>query len=127
MIKLRTLLNESLNKNIINTILDELEPTIEKMLSQIEKWVVEKTGTPFTKYDREMARLSLIADLVKAVETYTLPTDKLVSINASPSGKGSIQITAQIERDGTVYPFETDDIAFPLNCRLITILDPVLI
>tara|TARA_R110000822_G_scaffold96601_4_gene219801 strand:+ start:2898 stop:3689 length:792 start_codon:yes stop_codon:yes gene_type:complete len=110
MIKLKTLLKEVLNKNIVNTILDELEPTIKDMISQIEEWYVEKFQKPVTDSDREMFRWSLIVDLVKAVELYTQPTDKLVSISARRSGKGSIQISAQIERDGTVYPFETEAI-----------------
>ena len=110
MIKLKTLLKEVLNQNIVNTILDELEPTIKDMISQIEEWYVEKFQKPVTEYDREMFRWSLIVDLVKAVESYTKPTDKLVSISARRSSKGSIQISAQIERDGTVYPFETEAI-----------------
>jgi hypothetical protein len=110
MIKLKILLKEVLDKNIVNTILDELEPTIKDMISQIEEWYVEKFKQPVTDYDREMFRFSLIVDLVKAVESYTKPTDKLISISARKSGKGSIQISAQIERDGTIYPFETEAI-----------------
>jgi hypothetical protein len=110
MIKFITLLKEIVDKNIVNTILDELEPTINNMVSQMEKQYVEKVKQPVTNYDREMFRLMLITDLVKAVESYTKPTDKLISINARRSGKGSIQISAQIERDGTVYPFETEAI-----------------
>jgi hypothetical protein len=110
MIKLINILKESLDKNIVNTILDELEPTIKDMVSQIEEWYVEKFKQSVTDYDREMFRFSLIVDLVKAVESYTKPTDKLISISAKRSGKGSIQISAQIERDGTVYPFETEAI-----------------
>ena len=37
MIKLRSLLKESLDKNIVNTILDELKPTISDMVNEIEK------------------------------------------------------------------------------------------
>ena len=110
MIKLINILKESLNKNIVNTILDELEPTIKDMVSQIEEWYVEKFKKPVKDYDRKMFRWSLIVDLVKAVESYTKSTDELISINARRSGKGSIQISAQIERDGIVYPFETEAI-----------------
>jgi hypothetical protein len=110
MIKLKILLKEVLGKNIVDTILDELEPTIKDMISQIEERYVQKFERPATDYDREMFRWNLIVDLVKAVESYTKPTDKLISINARKSGKGNIQISAQIERDGTVYPFETEAI-----------------
>jgi hypothetical protein len=110
MIKLKILLKEVLDKNIVNTILDELEPTIKDMISQIEERYVEKFKRPATDYDREMFRWSLTVDLVKAIESYTKPTDKLISINARKSGKGSIQISAEIERDGTIYPFETEAI-----------------
>ena len=110
MIKLRSLLKESLDKNIVNTILDELKPTISDMVNEIEKWVREKYKMPVNDHDREMFRYNLIVDMVKAVESYTKPTDKLISVRARRSGKGSIQINAEIERDGVSYPFETEAI-----------------
>ena len=103
-------IKESLDKNIVNTILDELKPTISDMVNEIEKWVIEKHKWTVNDHDREMFRWNLIIDMVKAVESYTKPTDKLISIKARRSGKGSIQISAEIERDGVSYPFETEAI-----------------
>ena len=110
MIKLRSLLKESLDKNIVNTILDELKPTISDMVNEIENWVREKYKMPVNDHDREMFRYNLIVDMVKAIESHTKPTDKLISVRARRSGKGSIQINAEIERDGVSYPFETEAI-----------------
>jgi hypothetical protein len=103
-------LNESKQNNIVNVILDALEPTIVEMVSSTEKWFVETFKQEFTKYDREMARLNLIFDMVKAIETYTLPTDSLISLNVSKSAKGNIQIDAQIQRGETTYSFLTEAI-----------------
>lgn len=103
-------INESKQDNIVNVILDSLEPTIIEMVAATEKWFVEKFEQEFTKYDRELARLNLIFDMVKAVETYTQPTDSLLSLNVSKSAKGNIEISAQIQRDGTTYIFNTEAI-----------------
>lgn len=103
-------LNESKQNNIINAILDALEPTIVEMVNETEAWYSEKFKKDFTDFDREMARLNLTFDMVKAVEKYTNPTDSLLSINVSTSVKGNIEIRAQIQRDGETYSFLTEAI-----------------
>jgi len=96
--------------NIVNVILNKLEPTISEMVSQTEAWFEEKFKQDFTDFDREMARLNLTFDMVKAVETYTNPSDTLLSIKVDTSIKNNIEITAQIERDGVTYNFSTEAI-----------------
>ena len=96
--------------NIVNVILNKLEPTIFEMVSQTEAWFEEKFKQEFTDFDREMARLNLTFDMVKAVETYTNPSDTLLSIKVDTSIKNNIEITAQIERDGVTYNFSTEAI-----------------
>ena len=103
-------LNESNQNNIVNVILDSLEPTIVEMLAATEKWFVEKFEQEFTKYDRELARINLTYDMVKSIEMYTLPTDVLISMNVRKSVKGNIQIDAQIQRGETTYSFATEAI-----------------
>jgi hypothetical protein len=103
-------LNESNQNNIVNVILDSLEPTIVEMLAATEKWFVEKFEQEFTKYDRELARINLTYDMVKSIEMYTLPTDVLISMNVRKSVKGNIQIDAQIQRGENVYTFSTEAI-----------------
>ena len=103
-------LNESRQTNIVNVILDALEPTIVEMVAATEAWFIKTFEQEFTAYDRESARLNLIFDMVKAVETYTQPTDSLLSLNVSKSAKGNIEITAQIHRDGVAYQFSTEAI-----------------
>lgn len=96
--------------NIVNVILNKLEPTISEMVSQTEAWFEEKFKQDFTDFDREMARLNLTFDMVKAVETYTNPSDTLLSIKVDTSIKNNIEITAQIKRDGVTYNFSTEAI-----------------
>lgn len=103
-------LNESKQDNIVNVILDALEPTILEMVNETEAWYEEKFKQDFTDFDREMARLNLTFDMVKAVETYTNPSDSLLSINVNTSVKGNIEITAKIKRDGVTYNFSTEAI-----------------
>lgn len=103
-------INESKENNIVNVILDALEPTIVEMIAATEKWFVEKFKQEFSDFDREMVRLNLIFDMVKSVETYTQPTDSLLSLNVSKSAKGNIEISAQIQRDGVTYNFNTEAI-----------------
>lgn len=101
-------LNESNSTNIVDIILEALEPTIITMLSQAETAYVKQFGREFSKYDREITRLTLIYDMVKSIESYTMPSDLLLSINASGSPKGNIQITAQIQRNEITYDFSTE-------------------
>jgi len=103
-------LNESKQDNIVNVILDALEPTIVEMVAATEKWFVETFKQEFTKYDREMARINLTYDMVKSIEMYTLPTDSLLSMNVRKSAKGNIEIASQIQRGETTYSFATEAI-----------------
>lgn len=102
--------NESNQNNIVNVILDSLEPTIVEMVAATEKWFIETFKQEFTKYDREIARLNLIFDMVKSIEAYTNPTDSLISLNVRKSAKGNIEIDSQIQREGTTYSFITEAI-----------------
>ena len=103
-------LNESKQDNIVNVILDALEPTILEMVNETEAWYEAKFKRDFTDFDRQMTRLNLIFDMVKAVENYTQPTDSLLSINVITSVKGNIEITAQIQRGVDTYSFSTEAI-----------------
>jgi hypothetical protein len=103
-------INESKQDNIVNVILNTLEPTIAEMLAATEKWFVETFKQEFTKYDREMARINLTYDMVKSIEMYTLPTDSLLSMNVRKSAKGNIEISSQIQRGENTYSFQTEAI-----------------
>lgn len=102
--------NESKSIGLIYDILAALEPTILKMVNEVETWFVKKFERPFSEFDREMTRLGVIADLVKSIEYYTEPTDKLISITPSTSRKGNIEISAQIQRGTETYALSTEAI-----------------
>ena len=96
--------------NIINVILDELEPTILDMVAEMEARYEEQAKEKFTDFDREMSRLGVTSDLVKAVEKYTSPSDTLLSMEVRTSVKGNLEIIAKIKRDGVTYHFSTEAI-----------------
>jgi len=112
MIKLKQLLIESdielvQSKNpVINRLLQEIKPLISDVVDRIADLAI-KNEMRFTDYDRKLAGLTLQFDLVKSLEKYTLPTDRMTDVTVRPS-KGSLIISATIERDGRSHLFTTD-------------------
>jgi hypothetical protein len=102
-------------KNIKEEILHQLEKPINNLTTEIiqsEKALhLKKTGKELniTPHMEEMIRLSLVIDLMKALQNYILPTDNLISFNWYGGPKG-IEISAQIERSGEIHTFITEAI-----------------
>jgi hypothetical protein len=108
MIRLKDLLNEGETKNpLINRLLVELKPLIADIIKNTKK-KYENDGMRFSEYDAYVTELTLKFDMVKALEKYTQPTDKMSNVKVSNSNKGSFQIDCIIERDGNKYPFNTE-------------------
>lgn len=103
-------LNESNSDNIVNVILETLNEHIEDLLDRIEAHEKETDSLyrPWSNFIRSQVRLGIIYDMVKSVETYTQPSDKLISINSFRGPKGSLEITAKVQREDQVYPFHTE-------------------
>jgi hypothetical protein len=95
----------------IDVLLKKLEPTIQELVDaqkpEFEKLFKQKMSNT----DEEMARLLLTYKLLSSIESYTLPTDKLLKFNSVGSSKGSIVISAVIERDGQTYDLSTEVIS----------------
>jgi hypothetical protein len=102
-------------KNIKEEILLQLEKPINDLTQQIieseKAFHLKKTGKELniTPHMEEMIRLSLVIDLMKALQNYILPTDTLTGFNWYGGPKG-IEISAGIEREGTRYFFVTEAI-----------------
>ena len=102
-------------KNIKEEILHQLEKPISELTAQIieseKSHYLKKTGKELniTPHFEKMIRLSLVIDLMKALQNYILPTDKLVGLNWYGGPKG-IEISAGIEREGVRYHFLTEAI-----------------
>ena len=102
-------------KPIKEEILHQLEKPISELTAQIieseKAHHLKKTGKELniTPHFEKMIRLSLVIDLMKALQNYILPTDKLVGFNWYGGPKG-IEISAGIEREGTRYFFVTEAI-----------------
>ena len=96
-------------------ILLQLEKPINDLTLQIieseKQAYLEKMGKELniTPWMEKMIRLSLVIDLMKALQNYILPTDELVGLNWYEGPKG-IEISAGIERDGVRYLFITEAI-----------------
>lgn len=108
MIKLRDLLKEETSKNpLINRLLVELKPLIADIIEDT-KQRYKKDDKVFTDYDAHYTEIVLKYDMVRALEKYTLPTDKMSDVVVRNSSKGAFQIRCIIERDGNKYPFNTE-------------------
>ena len=100
---------------IKEAILLQLEKPINDLTARIiesEKAIyLKKMGRELnvTPWMEEMIRLSLVIDLMKALQNYILPTDELIDMNWYGGAKG-IEISAGIERDGVRYHFLTEAI-----------------
>ena len=102
-------------RNIKEEILHQLEKPISELTAQIieseKKIYLKKMGKELnvTPWMEKMIRLGLVIDLMKALQNYILPTDKLTGFNWYGGPKG-IEISAGIEREGTKYFFVTEAI-----------------
>lgn len=99
---------ESNSENIIDKILTALTDDIQHLIGKHEEAFQKQFERPMSAYDKELTRLNIIWDMVKAIEIYTLPTDILVTVSSSTSHKGNLEIFAQIQRGDQVYPFSTE-------------------
>lgn len=99
---------ESNSENIIDKILTALSDDIQYLIGKHEEDFEKNFERPMSPYDKELTRLNIIWDMVKAIEIYTLPTDILVTVSSSISPKGNLEIFAQIQRGDQVYPFTTE-------------------
>jgi hypothetical protein len=108
MIRLKDLLNEGETKNpLIKRLLVELKPLIADIIEDT-KQRYKKDDKVFSEYDAYYTEITLKFDMVKALEKYTQPTDKLSDVVVKNSSKGSFQINCMVERDGVKYPFNTE-------------------
>jgi hypothetical protein len=108
MIRLKDLLNEGETKNpLIKRLLVELKPLIADIIEDT-KQRYKKEDRVYSEFDAYYTEITLKYDMVKALEKYTQPTDKLSDVVVKNSSKGSFQIRCMVERDGVKYPFNTE-------------------
>ena len=89
-------------------ILKEVDPLITRIVAAQKKGFEEENGREMNKYDEELLRLTLTYDLVRALNVYTKPTDKLMSIHAHTGVRGTLEINASIQRDGQQHFIHTE-------------------
>jgi len=94
--------------DIIVELLKQLDATIQKMVENIEENHIKDEGKPFTAFQKEFCRLTLIYDMVRSFEKYTSPSDILNDFKVYNSPKGNITIDANITRNNNSYHYSTD-------------------
>lgn len=101
----------SSKNQVVNAVLAQLNDRIEQMVARIveveNKKIAERNGRLLSEYAIDSIRISLVYDLVKSIEKYTMVSDSLKSIQNAFVG-GSIEIYATIIRDGIEYSFVTN-------------------
>jgi hypothetical protein len=105
---LRHMIFESKSGNIIEDLLEKLKKHISDLLEKYEKSFEKLFERKMTDYDKEYAKLMITTDMIKSIEKYTQPTDELVSVEATTSKKGNLEIFAKIKRDDKVYQLNTE-------------------
>lgn len=94
--------------NVVNQLLHKLDSDINDLFIRKENAYEKHYQKPMSDYDKKIARLEIIFDMVKSIEKYTLPSDTLETVSSSRSKKGNLEIFATIKRDGNIYNIETE-------------------
>jgi hypothetical protein len=101
-------ITESNKDRLIDKILVSLADDIQYLIGKHEEAFEKHYEAPMSAYDKELTRLNITWDMIKAIETYTLPTDSLITVTSAISPKSNLEIFAQIQRGDHVYSFNTE-------------------
>ena len=101
----------SIKEEILYELKVPMNGIVERIIESEKKEFLERTGQvmKISEWYKEMIRLSLVIDLMKALQNYVSSEDKLISMNWCEGGKG-IEINAKIGRGSEVYEFFTEAI-----------------
>jgi hypothetical protein len=105
---LRNLILESSSGNIIEDLLEKLKKHISDLLKRYEESFEKTFERKMSESDKEIAKWMITGDMVESIEKYTQPTDELVSVEATTSTKGNLEIFAKIKRGDEVYQLNTE-------------------
>lgn len=105
---LRRMIFESKGSNIIEDLLEKLKKHISDLLQKYEESFEKTFERKMGEYDKELAKWMITGDMVASIEKYTQPTDELVSVDATTSRKGNLEIYAKIKRGDEVYQLNTE-------------------
>jgi hypothetical protein len=105
---LKKLILESNSSNIIDELLDRLKGNISDLLKKYEESFEKTFERKMSESDKEIAKWMITGDMVASIEKYTQPTDELVSVEATTSRKGNLEIYAKIKRGDEVYQLNTE-------------------
>lgn len=107
--------NLTSNNKVLNAVLTASNDKIQHMVTMITNWENKKRAENnlpnISKFAIESIELNLIFDMCKAIEKYTDKNDQLIKINFCETSVGSFIISAEIERNGINYDFNTEVIS----------------
>lgn len=98
-------------KNLTTTIINKIKPQIKSSFLDYIKMVelFNKTIIPNTKRNRELFEASVTFKLIRSLEIYTQPSDKIVKFSVLKD-RGSFEIDLILNRDGKEYFLNTETI-----------------
>ena len=96
-------MNPTITQQILLQLETPLNEITQRIIAQQKREYLEKIGKEMniTPWMEGMIRLSLVIDLMKALQNYILPTDKLEGFVWNEGPKG-IEIKMNISRDGDI-------------------------
>lgn len=100
--------SENKRENFINEVLKKLKPFIDEIIDLQNKRQLKELGYEMDERDKEYSKLYLTFDLIKSIESYSKPTDKLIELESSYSRKGNLEIRGKVKRDDKEYNYSTE-------------------
>ena len=96
-------MNPTITQQVLLQLETPLNEITQRIIAQQKREYLEKIGKEMniTPWMERMIRLSLVIDLMKALQNYILPTDKLEGFVWNEGPKG-IEIKMNISRDGDI-------------------------
>lgn len=103
-------LNEANTNTLIESILNNIEPVVLKLLEKYKEDYFKEFEKEPSKFSLLSFKLSLISDLLRSIEKYTLPTDELIESKVRLGIKGNFEVGLKISRNNLVYALSTEAI-----------------
>jgi hypothetical protein len=96
------------NNEVLNAVLEQTVDFRTDVLNRQIAWAEKQSERKCTEREIEFMRLAMVYDLAKSIGKYVVDTDVLVGEWSAFMDCGKLTISANIQRDGEVFPFATD-------------------
>ena len=96
------------NNEVLNAVLEQTVDFRADVLNRQIAWAEKQSERKCTEREIEYMKLAMIHDLAKSIGKYVVDTDVLVGEWRAFMDCGKLTISANVQRDGEVFPFATD-------------------